>query len=282
MTTKSTSDGPVPYLVIEPTSGWRALDVREAWRFRDLFRALVVRDVKLRYRQTLLGVSWVVLQPLLSAGVLTLVFGQIAKLPSGGVPYFLLALSGTVSWSLFSNFLLRGSSSLIANSALVSKVFFPRVLLPVSTVGQVVVDLMVSLVLVIGAAATQGIYPSLAILSLPLWLAAMGLLALGPVLILAATMVTYRDVGYVLPVVVQLLLYASPVAYAVGAVPPNIRTVYLLNPLVAPIEGVRWALLHTAAPSGTSMISTAACGLVLAVIGALWFRRFEQRFADVI
>ena len=269
-------------LVIQATGGWRALDLREAWRFRDLFRALVVRDVKLRYRQTLLGISWVVLQPLLSAGVLTLVFGTVAKLPSAGVPYFLLTLSGTVTWSLFSNYILRGSGSLVANSALVSKVFFPRVLLPLSTAGQVLVDVLVSLVLVVGAAAIEGIYPAWALLTLPLWLAATVILATGPVLILSAATVSFRDVAYVLPVLVQLGLYASPVAYDISAIPVHLRRWYEANPLVAPIDGARWALLGTPAPSALSILSTCVAIAVMIPFGAVFFRKFEQRFADVI
>ena len=268
--------------VLEPTGGWRALSVAELWRFRDLMRALVLRDVKLRYRQTLLGVAWVVILPLFSAGVLTFVFGSVAKLPSGGVPYFLIPLAGNVGWSFYSGVLSRGSGSLTGNAALVSKVFFPRALLPVSTIGSAAVDMVVSLALAVGLAATQGIYPHAGLLMAPVWLLLGLAVAFGPVLVLAGAMAVFRDVGYILPIALQALLYLSPVAYQLSAVPGHYRSLYELNPFTAPIEGLRKAILGVGHVPAESVVSSLVCAVVLLVCGAIYFRRHEQRFADVI
>ena len=268
--------------VYEATGGWRALDFGEMWRFRDLFRSLVMRDVKLRYRQTLLGVGWVVLLPLLSAGVLTFVFGSVAKLPSNGVPYFLVTLAGMVAWTFFSGVLARGSSSLVNNAALVGKVFFPRALLPLSAIGSTTVDMLVSLVLATVLAATQGIYPTAAFLLAPVWLGLGILVVLGPTLIFAAATVSYRDVNYILPIFVQMLLYVSPVAYSLEAVPAKFRDVYALNPLVAPLQGLRHALLGYGDIPASSVLSSVVFASLFLFAGATYFSHQEQRFADVI
>lgn len=268
--------------VIEPTSGWRSLDLREVWRFRDLLRSLVVRDVKLRYRQTLLGVAWVVLQPLLSAAVLTFVFGRVARLPSEKVPYFLTALTGMVAWTLFSGVLQRGASSLIGNAALVGKVFFPRVLLPLSTVGSALLDAAVGLILIVALGELSGVGLHAQLLLAPIWLLLGLLVTLGPAMVFAALTVSYRDVAYVLPVALQAMLFISPVAYGISAVPARYRALYDLNPYVAPLQGFRASLLGQGLPPLSAIVSSGICGIVLLVVGTLYFRRHEQLFADVI
>ena len=210
-----------PYLLIEPSRGWAALNVKELWQFRDLLTTLAARDVKLRYRQTALGAVWVILQPLLAAGIFAVVFGKVAKLPSDGVPYFLFAYAGLLGWNAFNSTLTKVSTCLIQNSALVSKVFFPRLVLPLSTVFSTLVDFGVALAMMAVLMVLYGVVPSLSLLLLPFWLLLTLLLAVGAGLYAAALMVSYRDVQYVLPVVTQFLLYASPVAYALSTVPAS-------------------------------------------------------------
>ncbi len=237
-----------PWLVIEPPKRWQILNLREVVEFRDLLVSFMRRDLKLRYRQTALGVIWVVLQPLISAGVFSFIFGRVAKFPSDGVPYFVFAFVGTMGWSVFSASLTKISGSLVGNAQLVSKIFFPRLVLPLSMLGSVLVDLAVGLGLLAILLVIAGVAPGVALLTLPLWIVLLLAIACGLGLMAASLMVSYRDVGYVLPVIVQVLLYASPVAYSVSALPHEVRGWYQANPMSGALEGIRWALLDTAAP----------------------------------
>lgn len=279
------SDDPVPRptFTIRPSRGWLPDHPRELWAFRELLRRFAARDITLRYRQTALGVTWVVLQPLLGAGILSFVFGNVADLPGpAGMPYFVFSFAGMVGWTAFSQTLTRSSGSLVANAAMVQKVFFPRLLLPFSTVVSTLVDVAVSLGLMGVLMAIYGVWPGWSILALPLWFAALFVVALGVGLAAAALVVRYRDVGQVLPVMVQLLLFASPVAYALDVVPEGARWLFELNPLSGLLEGLRWSLLGTPAPSlGLAIYAVAASVAVLAV-GVAIFSRMERQFADVI
>ena len=271
-----------PYLLIEPPRGWAALNVRELWQFRDLLTTLAARDVKLRYRQTALGAVWVILQPLLAAGIFAVVFGKVAKLPSDGVPYFLFAYAGLLGWNAFNNTLTKVSGCLIQNSSLVSKVFFPRLLLPLSTVFSTLVDFGVALAMMAVLMALYGVAPGLGLLLLPFWLLLTLLLAIGIGLYAAALMVSYRDVQYILPVVTQFLLYASPVAYALSTVPGKLRLLFFLNPLSGLLEGFRWSLLGRGTLDARSVGYSALVSLAAFVGGAFAFKRMERKFADVI
>lgn len=271
-----------PYLTLKPASGWAGLNLREIYQFRDLLTTLAGRDVRLRYRQTALGAVWVVLQPLLAAGIFSFVFGRVAKLPSDGVPYFLFAYAGLLGWNVFSGTLTKASSCLVGNAALISKVFFPRLILPLSTAFSTFIDFGVALAMMAVLMAAYGVTPGLGLLLLPVWLLLMLLLALGVGLYASALMVSYRDVQYVLPVVVQLALYASPVAYAVSAVPENLRGWYLLNPLAVLLEGFRWSLLGRGELNAGLVAYAAVMAVAVFVAGAFVFRRMERRFADVI
>lgn len=258
-------------------------DPRELWEFRGLLARFAARDITLRYRQTALGVVWVILQPLLGAGILSFVFGSVAGLPApAGIPYFVFSLVGTVGWTAFSQVATRSSSSLVGNASLVQKVFFPRLLLPVSTVLSTAVDVAVSLCLVAVLLVVEGIWAGAALLTFPLWLALFVVLGLGLGLGSSALMVRFRDVQYVLPVGVQLLLFISPVAYSLDAVPAGSRTLYELNPLAGILEGFRWSVLGTEAPSAGLAAYSAATSLLILVVGLLIFNRMEQEFADVI
>jgi lipopolysaccharide transport system permease protein len=241
------------------------------------------RDITLRYRQTALGVTWVILQPLLAAGVLSFVFGRVAKLPAPpGIPYFLFSLVGLVAWTAFSQIAIRASNSLVSAAAMVQKVFFPRLLLPLSTVLSTLVDVGVSLVLVGVLLIVNHIWAGAAIVTVPIWLALVLVMALGVGLFATALMVRYRDVQYVLPVAIQLLLFATPVAYSISAVPASARWVFDINPLTGLFEGLRWAMLGTPAPPAGQIVYGVVGAAVSLAIGLAVFDRMERQFADVI
>ena len=269
--------------VIQPSSGWAALNLKEVWQFRDLLLSLAGRDVKLRYRQTALGALWVVLQPLIAAGVFSLVFGRVAKLPSDGLPYFLFSYAGLLAWNAFSGTLTKSSTCLVGNSQLVSKIYFPRLVLPLSTLCSTLIDFGVALAMMVVLLVVYHITPHLGLLLLPVWLLLILMLALGFGLMAAALTVSYRDVQYVLPVLMQFALYASPIAYALSAVPHSLRPFFFLNPLSGLLEAFRWSLLGTPhhlewGPVGYS----AALAAVVFVAGAFAFKKMERKFADVI
>ena len=268
--------------IITPPRRWAPLRLREVWEFRDLFKRFVARDLTLRYRQTALGVVWVVLQPLLGAGVLSFVFGRIAHLPSDGVPYFVFAYVGMLAWNTLSSTVTKISTSLTGNQQLISKIFFPRLVLPLSTLGSTIIDFAVAVVMLGVILVVQGVTPSRTILTLPIWLLLLVLLGSGIGLAAAALMVSYRDVGYVLPVLLQVGLYASPVAYSITAVPTTVRWVVTLNPITGLLEGFRSACLGLPLPSSALLAWSAVCSIAAFFGGALVFADRERRFADVI
>lgn len=275
-----------PLTVLRPHSTWSALDLRELWQFRELLFTLALRDVKLRYRQTLLGVAWVVLQPLIAAGVLSFVFQEIAHVPSGEVPYFLMTFTGFVAFGLFQSTLTRSSHCLVGNAALVSKVFFPRLILPLSVLPSALLDFAVAGCLAAVLLAVHGIEPGAPLLWLPVWVALLTALGLGVGLAASTLAVSFRDVQHIVPVLSQTLLYASPVAYpleeVVEHVSPAMRQVYFLNPLVAPVAGLRWSLLGTTPPPPWLVAQSVATAVALLAVGAIVFAMRERRFADVI
>jgi len=276
-------------VTIRPSTGWAALNLREIWQFRDLLLTLAGRDVKLRYRQTAIGVVWVVLQPLISAVIITFVFSKIAGITSPGkFPYFVFAYSGLLGWQAFSSTLNKASTCLVGNSQLVSKVFFPRLVLPISTVFSTMIDFGVALAVMFLLMATNHVVPTLAILTLPLWTLLILMVAMGVGMLAAALMVTYRDVQYILPVVISFLQWGSPVGYAVSfavaKLPPQYHALYMMNPLASLFEGLRWSLLGSTAPvpDWKWVIYAALCALGVFVWGAFGFKKMERRFADVI
>ena len=276
-----------PQLVLKPSSGWQAINLSQLWQYRDLLMTLAMRDVKLRYRQTALGAIWVILQPLLGAGILSFVFNRVANIPTGSVPPFVFSFAGMLGFTVFSSTLSKSSASLVGNSQLVSKVFFPRLVLPLSTVLSTLVDFGVSLVMLFVLMAIYRIVPGVQILLVPLWLALMLLMSLGCGLVAAAVMVSYRDVQYVLPVVVNLLTFASPIAYATSFVasklPAGSEPLYfLLNPLASLLEAFRWSLLGSGEVNWGYVVYSAVFALALFAIGAFAFKKMERKFADVI
>jgi len=276
-------NSPKPTLSIVPTSGWQAINLPELWQFRDLLTTLAQRDVKLRYRQTSLGVLWVILQPLLAAGIFSFVFGKVAKLPApNGIPYLVFSYAGLLAWNAFSSTLTKTSSCLLQNSNLVSKVYFPRLALPLSTVFSTLIDFGVAFVVMIVLMLVNHVMPTLGILLLPVWLLLIVLLALGVGLYASALMVSYRDIQYVLPVVTQFLLYASPVAYSASLVPAKYRLIFEINPLTGLLEAFRWSLLGVGNFPLAAVTYSAIITVVVLVAGAFSFKSMERKFADVI
>lgn len=256
---------------------WRAM-----WQAREVAVRLAQRDIIVRYRQTFFGIAWVVLQPLVGAGIFTIVFGVIAGLPTGKIPTFLFTLAGMIAWNLFSGALGRAASSMVANQALVQKVFFPRALVPLSSLASLLLDFAVGLLLAITLLFVFGINPGWPVLLLPLWVALMLLIGTGIGLAAAAYMVKYRDVGYVLPWVVQILLYASPVAYALAVVPSGIRWLFDINPATWFLESFRWSLLGTEAPPTWQVLALVIAAPLIFCLGLLVFQKNEREFADYI
>lgn len=278
-----TDPEPNQHLVIERSSGWAALRLEEVWQFRDLLTTLAQRDLKLRYRQTALGVGWVVLQPLLAAGVFSFVFGKVAGMKAPGeVPYFLFSFVGLLGWNLFSGTLTRSSLSLLGYGALLSKVFFPRLVLPLSTVISALVDFASAVLMLVVLMVVYRQPPLWQLALMPVWLGLLIAAALGIGLLASSLSVAYRDVQFILPVFMQILLYGSPVAYAVGSVPEQWRFWFYANPLVAPLEAFRWSILGTGEPPGWPIVYSTVVATVLLVFGAFSFKRMERRFADVI
>jgi len=264
---------------IEPTGG--AAEWLELWAFRDLFVILAQRDIKLRYRQTALGIAWVVLQPLVSSLIFALIFGVLAKLPSDGTPYLLFVFAGMLPWNLFAGGLQRAGNSLIADARLITKIYFPRAIIPLASTTSVLLDFAVaSVVLAALMIGNQASFSS-QLLGLPVFIAIALATTVGLSFFFSALNVYYRDFAYALPFIIQAWMYASPVVYSSSLIPEQWRAVYSLNPMVGVIDGFRWALLG--APLHAYVIVEAALvALAMLVVGALVFRRVERSFADVI
>lgn len=254
----------------------------DLWRYRGLLYFLAWRDVVVRYKQTVLGVAWALIRPLVGLVVFTLVFGLVARLPSGGVPYPVLVLAGLLPWLLFAGSLTDASNSLVANSNLVSKVYFPRLLAPASALTVSLVDFLISSVLLAGLLLAYRIAPGVRILALPIFLLLALVTALGAGLWLAALHVRYRDVRHIVPFLVQIGLYISPVGFSSSVVPARWQTLYALNPMVGVIDGFRWSLGIGGSPSWTQAGLSSIVATILAVSGIWYFRLTERTFADVI
>lgn len=275
-----------PYLVIEPAKGWRSLRLRDVWEFRDLLFTLGMRDVKLIYKQTLLGVAWVVLQPLIGAAIFTFVFGFMANMPSGKLPYFLFAFAGMLSWTLFSTTVTNGSLVMINNSQLVSKIYFPRLILPLSSAFQPLVNFSVGLVLMAILLAIYHVPPTMSMFFLPVATALLVMLSLGIAFWTSAVTVRYRDLRYVVPVAIQFALFASPIGYGLAAlnekVPTRYQFFYMLNPLASLMEFFRWSVFGEGKINGWWLAYSVLVSVAIFFGGAFAFRRSERAFADVI
>ena len=252
------------------------------WDYRELLYFMVWRDVKVRYKQTVIGVAWVVLQPLLTMILFTVIFGYLARIPSDGLPYPLFAYTALLPWTYFSQALTRSGGGLVGNANLISKVYFPRLIIPLSSVVVPVVDLLLCFVILLGLMIWYGVAPTWGVLALPLFLLLALMTALAVGLLLSPLHVKYRDVGYVVPFLVQFWMYASPVIYPVSLIPEQWRLLYSLNPMVGVIEGFRWSLLGKESPDFGVMTVSAAVVLALLLSGVVCFKRMERTFADVV
>ncbi len=271
-----------PTVTIEPKTGWSAINLRELWTYRDLLMILAGRDVKLRYKQTGLGITWVILQPLIAAAIFTIMFGRFAKLPSDGHPYIVFVFSGVLIWNYFAQVLQRAGNSLITDARLITKVYFPRLAIPLASTFSALIDLMVALGVLAVIMAIYGIVPTWRIAALPFFVLLAAVTATGVSLWLSALNVRYRDFVHAMPFLLQIWMFASPVAYATTIVPEKWRLLYSLNPAVAFIEGVRWSVLGSSSIRPEMVALTTVVSLSVFVMGAFFFRRVERGFADTV
>lgn len=271
-----------PRIRLQPSNGWRALNLREFWQHRELLYFLSWRDIKVRYKQTALGALWAILQPLLTMIVFSLFFGKLAKMPSDGIPYPIFAFAALVPWTFFSNGLTQSGNSLIQSAGMLKKVYFPRLIVPISSVISGAVDFVFAFIVLIGMMFWYGIIPTANVVWLPLLLVLAFGTAVGVGLWLSAMNVQFRDVRYTIPFLTQFWLFATPIAYPSSLLSEPWRTIYGLNPMVGVVEGFRWALLGTATAPGPLIIVSAVTMLTILLSGMFYFRRMESTFADVV
>src|SRR3984893_2151627 len=265
---------------IEPPRGWLELRLGEVWEYRELLYFFAMRDIKIRYKQTAIGVLWVVLQPLMTMGVFTIFFGRLAKLPSAGLPYPVFYFAALVPWAYFAQALSNCTNIVVANQHVITKVYFPRLILPLAAVCSPVVDLAIGFVVMIILTLSFGIHPPVAVVLLPVFMVLAVLTALGVGLWTSALNALYRDVASIVPFVVQFWMLASPVAYPSSLVPARWRWLYGLNPMAGVIDGFRWALTGHGSAPGPQMAVSAAVVLLVLVGGLLFFQRVEGTVAD--
>jgi lipopolysaccharide transport system permease protein len=269
-------------LRIEPGQGRTSLQLRELWEYRELLYFLTWRDIKVRYKQTALGAAWAILQPLLTMAVFSLFFGRLAKMPSDGIPYSLFAYSGLVPWMFFATGLTQSSNSLVGSANLITKVYFPRLVIPIATVLASFVDFLLAGLVLAFLMAINHIGLRATVLLLPLFTLVALVTSLAAGLWLSALNVRYRDVRYVMPFLTQFWLFATPIAYPSSLLPQPWRTFYGLNPMVGVVEGFRWALFHTETAAGPIIWVSIVVTLALFATGIWYFRRMETTFADVV
>ena len=271
-----------PTVYLKPSKGWMALNLKEIWRYRELIYFLTWRDIKVRYKQAVLGITWALLQPILTMAITSIVFGYLLKVSSGDIPYPVFVLSALLPWHLFSTSLQKSSHSLVGNANLLTKIYFPRLIIPLSSVLAVMVDFAISFIVLISMMLIYKTYPTWQMFWLiPLtFLAVLAALAVG--LWLSALNVQYRDVQHMVPFIIQIWMYASPIVYPIETIPGGIwRTLYGLNPMVGVVQGFRWALFGGSPPDLTMLISTCVV-LILFISGLYYFRRMEKTFADIV
>lgn len=271
-----------PLTIIQPSRGLVSLRLKDLWQYRELLYFMIWRDIKVRYKQTALGAAWAVLQPLLTMVVFTIFFGKLAKVPSDGIPYPIFSFCALLPWQLFARSLTESSNSLVTNQRLITKVYFPRLVIPLAAVLAGLVDFAIAFLVLVGLMFYYGIFPGLALLALPLFLLLAIVTSLAASLWLSALNVQYRDIKYTLPFLIQFWLFASPVAYSSSLVPAPWRLLYGLNPMVGVIEGFRWSLLGKTEAVWPLVITSAVLVAGLLWGGLVYFRQMEKTFADVV
>ena len=272
---------PRSVVVLRPTRGF-SLDLREIWAYRELLAFLVWRDIKVRYKQTVLGASWALIQPVMSMIIFSVIFGRFAKIPSDGLPYPIFVFAGLLPWTYFAQSLSLSSLSIVSSASLVTKIYFPRLIIPLASVAVPIVDFFLSFTVLIGMMAYYGIVPSWHIVFFPFFLLFALATALGTGLWLSALNVRYRDVPFIIPFIAQLWMYASPVIYPVSLVHGHWRLILSLNPMVGVIDGFRWALLGQGQLRVTVLLTSVVVGVIMVLSGLNYFRRVERYFADII
>jgi lipopolysaccharide transport system permease protein len=277
-----TDTASLPTFNIDPPEGWAGIGFRELWDYRELLYFLTWRDVKVRYKQTALGAAWAIIQPLFMMLVFSLFFGRLAKIPSDGIPYPIFTFCALLPWQLFAHALTESSNSLVANERLITKVYFPRLVVPIAAVLGGLVDFAVAFAILLVMMLYYGIVPSWAIVTLPGFILLAVMTALGVGLWLSALNVKYRDVRYTINFLIQFWLFATPVAYPSSLVPAKWRALYGLNPMAGVVEGFRWALLGKQEAPGAMLWVSVAVVIVILIGGLYYFRRMEQEFADVV
>jgi lipopolysaccharide transport system permease protein len=266
----------------EPSKGWAFPKLRELWEFRELLFFFAWRDIKVRYRQTVMGVLWAIIQPFFTMVIFSLFFGRLANIPSDGVPYPVFSFAALVPWTFFANALAQASNSLVVNANMVKKIYFPRLALPVATVLAGVIDFALAFIVLLGIMLYYGLVPTVNMIWLPLFALLALVTSLGVSLWLAAMNVQFRDVRYTIPFLTQAWLFVTPIAYPSSLLSEPWRTVYGLNPMAGVVEGFRWALLGTDTGPGKMIIVSTLVAITLLISGSIYFRRMEQSFADVL
>lgn len=279
---ESTIGLPPQVTVIRPTSGWSALNLADIWAHRELLYFLIWSDLKLRYKQTSLGAVWAVLQPLLTMVVYSVFLGRLARVPSDGIAYPVFVYTALVPWTYFANALTQSSLSLIRHERVITRVYFPRLIIPLSAISAGLVDLGITFVLLVGIVIYYGIMPGVAILLLPLFVLLATVTALAVSLWLSALNVQYRDVRYTVPFLTQVWMFVTPVIYPSSLIPDRWHVLYGLNPMAGVVEGFRWSLLGQDNPSVPILIASAVMTIVILIGGLYYFRRMERTFADVV
>ena len=269
-------------LRIEPSLGWVSLRLQELWEYRELMYFLTWRDIKVRYKQTVLGAAWAIIQPFFTMVIFSLFFGKLAKIPSDGIPYPIFAYAALVPWVFFANGLTQSSNSLVGSANLIKKVYFPRLVIPISSVVSGAVDFVLAFTVLLGMMLFYGIFPTFNIIWLPFLLVLAFVTSLGVGLWFSAMNVQFRDVRYTIPFLTQFWLFATPIAYPSSLLSEPWRTVYGLNPMVGVVEGFRWALLGTDTAPGPVIVVSSLAALFILIGGAFYFRRMEKTFADVV
>ena len=269
-------------IILRPTRGWAALNLRDLWLYRELALFLTWRDLKVRYKQTALGAAWAIIQPFFTMVVFSIFFGNLAKVPSDGLPYPIFAYTALLPWGMFAKAMGDAGRSLVLNRNMIAKVYFPRLVIPISSVVTGIVDFGIAFVVLLGMMWYYKISPTSAVWTLPLFLVLVLVTALGVGLWLSALNVIYRDVGYVLPFLTQFWLFVTPIAYSTTLVPEKWRLIYALNPMAGVVNGFRWALLGTDTAPDPMMAVSATISVILLISGLFYFRRMERTFADTV
>ncbi len=282
MTNTQANQGAVPVTIIRPTRGWKGIDFNELWRYRELLYFLIWRDIKVRYKQSLLGAAWAIIQPLLTMIIFTVFFGQWAGIPTDDLPQPIFYFAGILPWQFFQSGVSKAGTSLVASRNLITKIYFPRIAVPIAPIIAGLLDFGLAFIILIGMMFFYGIVPTSALWTLPLFLLLAVLTAVGIGIWLAGLNVAYRDIGYVIPFLLQVWFFLSPIVYSSSIVPEKLQPYYGLNPMAGVVQGFRWAILGVGKPDLVDLGASIGVALFLLLSGVLYFKRMERTFADVV